>query len=546
MADEQSLHRHPAPADPLLADAVEAIDLGDADRLRSLLAEHPDMVHQRVTAGDDMYTAGYFRGPTLLHFVAANPCVETAPLPTNLVELAALLLDAGAAVDAGCGEDGTGTTLGLVASGRLIREAGHQLAMIQLLCERGADPDRALPAALGEGQTDAARALLDAGAQRTLEVHAAFNDWREVKGCVTHEAPTDLQKRQALARAAQFGHAKPIFYLCSADYGDVDPSGFNPDGEYHAHSTPLHQAAYHGHADAAAELVKWGATLDTKDRMWAGTPRDWAEHGGQDEVVKLLDEAAQVVPIVHAALAGDLESLGRSLDEHPRWLDDELPIFGFTLIGNLCHLNNRRTEPGRTIRFLIERGASVEPDGDGESYLHCAASDGSPELGIACIDALLDAGVDIDVLGGVGTGGTPLHNATIFQLREIGAHLIQRGATVDLFLAAGNGRPERVKAMFDEQGHLRDDAPRVPGLGEDESPQHRINWAFYVAAQAGDVETLQFLHPKVTERVTLPDGLTVVDRAIQHDHQDAEAWLREQGFKTQAELDDEGDQCDRT
>lgn len=529
-------HRHPTPDDPLLAQAVAMIDDGDAGGLRALLTDHPELVRQRLAGGHDAYAKGYFKDATLLHFVAANPRFEGERLPTNLAEIAEVILNAGAAVDAGCGEDGQGTTLGLVASGMLARTNGLQAPLIRLLVERGADPDRAMSAALAEGEIDAARLLVELGAAKTLSVYAAFDEPQEVKRIVTHENPSEHDRRLALAIAARYGHRGPIFYLCSADYGDT-PNAYNPRGA-HAHATPLHLAAYHGHLEAARELIKWGARLDTKDKVWEGTPRGWAEHGGHPEVVELIDEAAEVVPVMHTALAGDLDTLGLILDEQPEWLNAELPIFGSTLIGNLCYLNNRRTTPGQTIRFLIERGARIEKDGPGESYLHAAASDGNAELGIACIDALLDGGADINALGGVLTGGTPLHNATIFQLREIGAHLIARGAAVDLFLAAGNGRFDLVEAMFDEQGNRREDAPRVPSYQEDQTAQHDINWAFWVAGKAGDVQTLAFLYPKIDELVTIPDGSTVVDQAVQYERAEAEAWLRAQGLKTKAEYDE--------
>ncbi|MEM6393228.1 MAG: ankyrin repeat domain-containing protein [Planctomycetota bacterium] len=529
------MHRHPAPDDPLLARAVAMLDDGDAEGLRWLLAEHPGLVEQRLAGGHEMYEKGYFRGAMLLHFVAANPLFEGERLPSNLVEIAGVILDAGAEVDAGCGEAGEGTTLGLVASGMLARVNGLQEPLIRLLVERGADPDRAIGGALGQGEIDAARLLIELGAEKTLPVYAAFNEPQAVKRIVQQENPSERERRLALAYAALFGHKDPIFYLCSADYGDT-PNDFNPEGA-HAHATPLHLAAYHGHLDAARELVKWGARLETKDKLWGSIPRGWAEYGGHPEIVALLDEAAAVVPVVHAALAGDLETLGAILDQEPHWLDAELPIFGGTLVGNLCYLNNRRTAPGRTIRFLVEGGASVEQAGPGESYLHIAASDGSAELGIQCIDALLDAGADIDVLGGVMTGGTPLHNATIFQLREIGAHLIERGATVDLVLAAGNGRFDLVEAMFDETGNRRADAPRVPHYQEEKTAQHDINWAFWMAGKAGDVQTLAFLYPKIDELVTIPGPSNVVDQAVQYGRAEAEAWLRVQGLVSQAERD---------
>ncbi|MEM1213616.1 MAG: ankyrin repeat domain-containing protein [Planctomycetota bacterium] len=283
-----ALHRHPAPDDPRLAEAVAMIDDGDAAAIKRLLAEHPGLIHQRVVGGHDMYQTGYFREPTLLHFVAANPSFEGERLPANLVEVAGVILDAGAEVDAGCGDDRRGTTLGLVASGMLARTNGLQESLIRLLVERGADPDRAIGAALSERELGAAELLIGLGAAKTLSVHAAFDEGQQVKRLLQQGEPSEQDRRLALAYAALYGNRGPIFHLCSADCGNTDPNAYNPDGA-HGHATPLHLAAYHGHADAVRELVKWGARLDMKDKLWGATPRGWAEYGGHDEIVALLD-----------------------------------------------------------------------------------------------------------------------------------------------------------------------------------------------------------------------------------------------------------------
>ena len=65
----------------------------------------------------------------------------------------------------------------------------------------------------------------------------------------------------------------------------VDPSRYNPAG-FHAHSTPLHQAALGGHFDTVKLLVERGARLDLKDTIWQGTPEGWALHAGQTRIAE--------------------------------------------------------------------------------------------------------------------------------------------------------------------------------------------------------------------------------------------------------------------
>src|SRR5581483_11955829 len=126
-ADRLDLPHHERITDPVFRHAVDLLDAGDAAALRTHLQQHPDLIHRRVAFEGE----NYFRNPTLLEFIAENP-IRCGHLPSNIVEIARLLLDANAtALD---------ETLGLVVSGRIARESGVQLPLIHLLCDRGADP----------------------------------------------------------------------------------------------------------------------------------------------------------------------------------------------------------------------------------------------------------------------------------------------------------------------------------------------------------------------------------------------------------------------
>src|SRR5439155_15305723 len=72
--------------------AVEAVISGDVAQLRSILRENPELVRARSTRRHHA---------TLLHYVGANG-VEGGrqKTPENAVEVAKILLDAGAEVDA--------------------------------------------------------------------------------------------------------------------------------------------------------------------------------------------------------------------------------------------------------------------------------------------------------------------------------------------------------------------------------------------------------------------------------------------------------------
>lgn len=250
--------------DPVLRQAVEAVDAGDLAALKALLAAHPDLPMRRAAFDAPVY----FGEPALLAFVAENP-VRNDRLPHNIVEIARTIIEAGTVrtdIDA---------ALGLVASGRVAREAGVQGPLIALLVAHGADADAAMNGALAHGEFEAAEALLRLGARLTLPAAAALD--LDADSLLADASPAE--RHLALAFAAQFGRAKILQSLLEAG---EDPNRFNPPGA-HGHSTPLHQAAFAGHAEAVRVLLEHGARRDLRDTMWNGTPGDWARHAGRPD-----------------------------------------------------------------------------------------------------------------------------------------------------------------------------------------------------------------------------------------------------------------------
>ena len=74
-------------------EAVEAVDADDTKALQKLLAEYPELATARGYF-DEYYEYPHFRGATLLHHLAGEP--QRVPLPKNAVELASVLISAGA------------------------------------------------------------------------------------------------------------------------------------------------------------------------------------------------------------------------------------------------------------------------------------------------------------------------------------------------------------------------------------------------------------------------------------------------------------------
>jgi hypothetical protein len=97
--------------------AVNTLLRGDVDKLRGLLKGDPSLVHQRSSFG---------HRSTLLHYVGSNG-VETyrQRVPRNLAEIARILIEAGADVNAKANMYGGGsTTLGLLVTSDHPAKAG--------------------------------------------------------------------------------------------------------------------------------------------------------------------------------------------------------------------------------------------------------------------------------------------------------------------------------------------------------------------------------------------------------------------------------------
>ena len=275
LADRLDLPHHERIENPAFRRAVDLLDAGDAAGLRAHLQQHPNLAQQRML----LEGGNYFRNPTLLEFVAENP-TRRGTLPANIVEMTKAILNAGASQAA------LDETLMLIASSAVTHKCDVQIPLIDLLCDQGADPNRATRTAAMYGEFEAVQALIRRGARIDLPIAAALARIEDAHDLLPAADPED--RHWAMALAAQFGSVAIMRMLLDAG---EDPNRYNPVGG-HSHSTPLHQAALAGHRDVAHLLVERGASLDLKDTMWHSTPAGWAEHAGNKEVEIFLRQRA--------------------------------------------------------------------------------------------------------------------------------------------------------------------------------------------------------------------------------------------------------------
>jgi hypothetical protein len=252
--------------------AVDAIVNGDLATLKKLLSENPKLVRAR--------SAREHRS-TLLHYVSANGVEDfRQKTPKNIVEIAKLLLKAGANVNAESDAyGGRSTTLGLTATSYHPEAAGVQIPLMDLLIEYGAkidgpDGGSAVNGCLHNGRGEAAEYFASRGARLDLEgaagvgrldvVTGFFKDDGSLKPTATLE-----QMKNGFAWACEFGRTSVIDFLLRK--GMEVNTKLRHDGQ-----TGLHWAAYGGHVDAVKLLLECGAPVDAKDESYGGMPLDWA------------------------------------------------------------------------------------------------------------------------------------------------------------------------------------------------------------------------------------------------------------------------------
>jgi hypothetical protein len=280
-------------ADPLFRRAVEAIDAGDLVTLSRLLDEHRGLIRQRL----DMPVTGYFRHPFLLWFIAGNP-VRAESLPANIVEITDLLIKAARGQDRDDpqqeGDDprqeGNDAfqqeldyTLGLVATGRVPRESGVQAELIDLLIDAGAAPAGGI-SALAHGNTAAAQQLIRRGDELTLAAAAGLGLEEEVARLAPGAGKDE--RELAVVVAAFYGRADLLSQLIGPG---IDLNSYPKEGTgFHTHGTALHQAVSSGSLEAVKVLVEAGANTRLADRIYGGTPLDWAEYLGRGKIAEYL------------------------------------------------------------------------------------------------------------------------------------------------------------------------------------------------------------------------------------------------------------------
>jgi ankyrin repeat protein/ketosteroid isomerase-like protein len=227
--------------------------------------------------------------------------------------------------------------------------------------------------------------------------------------------------------------------------------------------------------------------------------------------------AQKVTDIIRSGTASELERL---LREHPALptarLGDERGQ-SRTLLHVVTDWPGKVPQSAAKIRALVAAGADVDARFTGphtETPLHWAASSDD----IDALDALLDAGADIEADGAVIGGGTPIADAVAFGQWKAARRLQERGARTNLWQAAALGLVDRLQEQLN----------RTPPPAQDE-----LDNALWCAAHGGQRTTAELLLDRGADPGWVGhDGLTAAAAAERSDAHELAEWLRERAGRS--------------
>jgi ankyrin repeat protein len=402
--------QHAGSADSKFEEAADAIVSGDIATLRLLLDETPQLIRQRSSRE---------HRSTLLHYVSANGIEDFRQrTPPNIVEVARLLLDAGADVNAESDAyRGHSLTLGLVATSIHPEVAGVQIELMELLLDRGAVIERvageAVRDCLANGRPLAARFLATRGAYLDFENAAGVGDLDRVKELLPSTSNEELGK--GFVWACAYGYTEGVTLLL--DHG-VDPA-FGADVDM----TGLHLAAHEGHLDTVKLLLAHNAPLEVKN-SYGGTVLD-----------QTLWSAINHPRPEHRAIVETLIAAGAKVEEN--WNT------GIPEIDELLRADHQRMQRGRRMRF-------TQPDEARASFAEAAKKsreNGNRRELVAALKGVAQIERDL----GRRVEALPFYEEAVAVCRDVGdplllAHTLRHLGDVH----HDDGRDDLAEPLYDE------------------------------------------------------------------------------------------------
>jgi uncharacterized protein len=228
------------------------------------------------------------------------------------------------------------------------------------------------------------------------------------------------------------------------------------------------------------------------------------------------------VTVMKAIQSGDVDGLRRLLADNPGLVTAR--INGRTLLHVVADWPGHFPNGAVVVTALIAAGcdpnASAAENAVDETPLHWASSSDDA----AVLDALIDAGADMEAPGASIAGGPPLDDAVGYGQWRVARRLVERGAKVEkLWHAAALGIMSVVEQHFAD--------PVKPTLDA-------VNDAFWQACHGGQRQAAEYLLAGGAQLNWVPDWAkqTPLDIAASQERNDLVEWLRGQGAKSAKEL----------
>ncbi len=425
-----------------VAAILRAVEDADVDRVRALLDTDPALVHVRVRSD-------FEEGDTLLHRSSPHQVEDGANPHEPHLQVAQLLIDRGADIDAVGGHENTVGSTPLDAAAW----AGR-VGMVKLLLTNGANPEKGghegvdynpVSTAVSHGRKEIFKLLIEAGAaygiQHTIRM-GMLEETRELldadPSLLNRTKKADPRWPEGEVPLVLAAGDRDIFNLLlerGADVNARDPHGY----------TPLMAARSMGNNAGVKALLERGVSQDI---FGAIMDKD------ADRVRELLRDDPTAanpiedgpVPLIWAGRYGDHEIIRMLLEagaEPNVWRD--IDHFGKTALDMVISY-----QEDAAVRLMLDYGADPEFKGEGNqaSTLRAALRNGT----VGALKMLLEAGADAnraDNFFGAWGGNLPKIKVLIDHGRCAGEDSPPDGlGREDLSIAAGNGQNLAVELLI--------------------------------------------------------------------------------------------------
>jgi uncharacterized protein len=271
------------------------------------------------------------------------------------------------------------------------------------------------------------------------------------------------------------------------------------------------------HIDPDGNLLLFGSPLprDPEDSASDQPAGSLASPAAEPRTLSDSDQAA--FELMRALKQGDVERLTQLLGANPglaaSWINSCTPLHHF------ADAPGHRPNAAGVVNALVAAGADLNAHARGtwhhETPLHWAASNDD----VALIDALIDAGADIEHPGSSIGGGPPMQSALGYGQWAAVRRLWDHGADIGLSHAAVLGLMEMVISLVEAS---------PPPDGDD------LSVAFWNACRAGQLAVAQYLlaHGAELDWRAPWDGATPLDAATAGQQHEMVAWLRGNGARS--------------